>query len=177
MIELIDKMAREIYDGILEGPNKWDSLVINKRKPHTHRLFRMFGDYRVCLHVFDPCKENESFGHPHPWPATFLILNGGYEQYIGESADLWHSVDLFGFKSELSSYTKYEITDPYIWHKIVPWTRTHTLMINGPDFKNKHMLTKTTKGKDLDKLSTPQKLDKLDYFREYLEDYMRFAEL
>jgi len=59
-----------------ESLDEWGSLVINRRKPHTYRVFRQFGEYRVCLHRFESCSEEEAFPHPHPWPGAFLLLKG-----------------------------------------------------------------------------------------------------
>ncbi len=46
-----------------------DSLIVNRRKPITYRVFRYLNDgLRVSLHKFDPCARHEAYPHPHPWP-------------------------------------------------------------------------------------------------------------
>lgn len=49
------------YPERTEGEDEWKSLVINRRKPHTYRAFRMFGENRVCLHMFKPCEAKDCF--------------------------------------------------------------------------------------------------------------------
>ena len=65
----------QLYDK-LQRPEEWDSLIINRRKPYTYRVFTMIGTLRVCLHRFDECSNTESFIHPHAWPAAFTVLRG-----------------------------------------------------------------------------------------------------
>jgi len=43
----------------------WDSLIINRRKPYTYRLFTQIDQDRICLHKFDTCLSEEAFFHPH----------------------------------------------------------------------------------------------------------------
>src|ERR1044072_4917851 len=85
----IDKLPE-----LLQNEKRWDSLIINRRKPHTYRIFTNFeildydgtlNTYRVCLHKFDPCNTEEAFAHPHPWPGAFCILKGKYKMNIGYS--------------------------------------------------------------------------------------------
>ena len=54
MIEVLQNLLPEIYSRLSRG-DEWDSLIVNRRKPWTYRVFRKFGEYRVCLHAFDHC--------------------------------------------------------------------------------------------------------------------------
>ena len=148
----------------------WDSLIINRRKPHTWRLFSPLGDNRICLHKFAPCEDFETFAHPHPWPAAFLVLQGSYKQNIGyslssESNPIWH------YREIMTAGCRYEITDWRTWHSIQPLEETYTIMLNGPPHSVQHKDTRTTKGKDLDQMLYPDGLELLDKFQELLKDY------
>jgi hypothetical protein len=126
----------------------WNSLIINRRKPYTYRIWRMFGEDRVCLHRFDACDRGEAFLHPHPWPAAFLVLDGGYYQTIGRSHDLFDDPNIVA-EFRMTKGSMYEITCPQAWHAIQPFENTHTVMVNGPPFTAPHNSIRTTKGKDL----------------------------
>lgn len=146
----------------------WDSLVINKRKPETHRLFRIEGDYRICLHKFYPCNSDEAFSHPHPWPATFHILHGGYNMELGFSSDL-ESEPLFYETIKFVKGSSYSMMSNRSWHKISPINNraTYTIMINGPEFTEQHKAVRRTKGKDLSRLTGREKADLLSIFKEF----------
>jgi hypothetical protein len=155
MIKKLDDMLGFLPNYISSGIGTWDSLIINKRKPHTYRIFTQIGDYRVCLHKFDVCDETESFYHPHPWPGAFIVLSGSYLMDVGRSVDrLSAPKEVMSLK--LTRNSMYEITDPLTWHKITPLEPTYTVMINGEPWDKEtvaHTAVRTTKGKDLEKMS------------------------
>lgn len=153
MIELLQEHIPSILQKVRQALDTndlsmWDSLVINRRKPHTYRVFRQFGDYRVCLHRFEPCEESDAFPHPHPWPGAFLLLQGEYVHTIGGSADLESEPEYY-IREVVRPYSMYEIINPHTWHKVQPLQTTYTLMMNGEPWETQHNETRTTKGKDL----------------------------
>ena len=170
--EFKESLNSVIYDrleGSVHIPYEWKSLIVNKRKPYTYRIFTTFGDYRICLHKFDPCFEGEAFEHPHPWPAAFKILKGGYNMKLGRSNNTWDG------PSDVSHHIMkagscYEITNPLTWHSITPLEETYTIMINGPEWAShiKHNACRTTKGKDLDSLSVAEIEKQLKIFKELI---------
>lgn len=138
---------------LLHDQSKWDSLIVNRRKPHTYRVFTNVGDFRICLHRFDTCDLQESFEHPHPWPGAFTVMEGSYQMKVG------YSIDRYGDPIQVADFvmkkgSMYEITNPLTWHAVTPLETTYTIMVNGPawtpDFA--HTKVRTTKGKDLDKM-------------------------
>jgi hypothetical protein len=170
MIEILQKLIPEVFSSLNRG-DEWDSLIVNRRKPWTYRVFRKFGDYRVCLHAFDPCMTEESFAHPHPWPGAFLMLKGSYVHNIGFSSDL-QSKPEFHFREIVRPYSMYEITDRRTWHTVQPLERTYTIMVNGEAWEDAHSDVRTTKGKDLDKM-TPEDLDfHLEDFSKLITEYL-----
>ena len=160
---------------LLESPDGWDSLVINRRKPVTHRVHRNIGDIRVCLHYFEECLPSEAFEHPHPWPAAFAIMSGSYLMKLGQSSDR-HTKPLTMDPTILMVHgSQYEIVDPLTWHSVIPNDKhgVYTIMVNGEPWPPEiaHTEVRTTKGKDLDKLS-PQELQRmLSIFKSFLRDW------
>lgn len=169
MIDLLDKLIPEVLEAIPED-HEWDTLVINKRKPYTYRIFRQFGEYRVCLHKFDPCQSEESFPHPHPWPGAFMVLRGRYMHSVGVSPDLVSQPELV-YQQEVGPYSPYSITDPKIWHSVQPLQPTYTIMVNGAPFENPHKAVRTTKGKDLKVMDDKAKYKLLSEFEDLLRKY------
>lgn len=172
MQRLID-FVHHYLPAMLNTPERWDSLIVNRRKPHTYRVFTILeGGERLCLHKFDPCSTTEAFMHPHPWPGAFLLLEGMYEMWVGHSPDRTSKpVDVT--KLRLHDWSAYEITDPLTWHSVTPLTECWTVMLNGPPWPAEvaHANVVTTKGKDLDKM-LPEDLDAhLGKFRRLVSEY------
>jgi hypothetical protein len=150
----------------------WDSLVINRRKPHTFRVSRKMGDFRVCLHRFEPCGPEDAFPHPHPWPGAILIMHGSYIQRIGHSPSL-QEAPTFYYTELLRPYSLYEIVDPLVWHSVQPVTQVFTIMVNGAPWESQHTETRTTKGKDLESMSPEAVVSHLSMFDTLLHNYLR----
>ena len=166
--------AMELVPQLVSKREIWDSLIVNRRKPYTYRVFTTLPNgLRLCLHKFDPCDTHEAFSHPHPWPGAFTILNGSYQMSVGYSVNKEAKPDL-ATSMELTKYSCYEIINPLTWHSVVPLETTYTVMINGapwePDVA--HVDVKTTKGKDLDKMPEEDLLKHLASFRTYSLEWL-----
>lgn len=157
MLPCIQELAKE--------PGKWEALLINKRKPHTYRLFTQVGDNRVCLHKFDACSSNEAGRHPHPWPGAFLVLHGTYRMWTGRSPDRG-SPPVDGPEFLLTAGSAYQITSPLDWHSVTPLEETWTVMVNGPRWPDdvRHEGAPTTAGKGLKAISNLDKVMMLPAF-------------
>lgn len=167
----LDKLLTIINDGTLFNltmdDSRWDSLIVNKRKPHTYRVFTYLSTgERICLHRFDECDDTESFIHPHPWPGAFVILEGGYEMSLWIS-DNREDMPHFVCNTVLNKGSSYEILNPLTWHGVTPLVTTYTVMMNGepwgPDIA--HTKVRTTAGKDLDKMPKEMLIDHLSKFQ------------
>lgn len=152
----------------LNDPSGWESLAINKREPITIRLFRQIGEYRFCLHRFTACDHDEAVMHPHPWPAAFRILRGGYWMGLGRSPDLVTKKVTMTSHLYLPEGSIYSITDPHVWHSVEPDKETWTIMINGPDFQHMHEAVRRTAGKGLSPVSPESVARDLGVFRQLL---------
>ena len=170
MIEFLHSKIYSILHA-LDEVNEWESLVINRRKPHTYRVFRNIDGYRVCLHRFEPCDDNEAFPHPHPWPGAFLLLEGEYVHTVGGSVDLKSEPEYF-LREIVRPYSTYEIINKQTWHRVQPIKTTYTVMINGEPWKESHSETRTTKGKDLESMERDDLVKHLNKFRVLLKEYL-----
>ncbi len=170
------QLYQELVDDINNGSNggRWDSLIINRRKPYTYRMFTDTPMGRLCLHKFDPCDSDEAFSHPHPWPGAFIVLKGAYRMIVGLSPDrLSKPVDVI--ETIVHAGSSYLIDNPMTWHSIQPLTTTYTVMLNGLPWPidYAHTEIRTTKGKDLDKIPDAQKVKHLKTFRDLLYRFQR----
>ena len=164
--EYLPKVRKWLNEDLANSDfSRWDTLIINRRKPYTYRAFTMDGDYRICLHRFDGCSEEEAFKHPHPWPAAFKVVKGSYRHWVGRSPDLT-SQPLEVFDSVMTAGAMYEISDRHTWHGVQPYGTVYTIMVNGPAWKDPHIFTVTTKGKDLDKMSEDELRNHLQVFNQ-----------
>lgn len=158
MLEVLSA-ATVALPSLMARRDRWSSLIVNRRKPWTYRVFTNFEhggrNFRVCLHRFETCDEQESFLHPHPWPGAFLILQGSYIMNVGYSADRL-SKPAGVTKVILAAGSQYAITNPLTWHSVTPLEECYTLMVNGEPWDVQtvaHTEIRTTKGKDLDSMS------------------------
>ncbi|MEC4802709.1 MAG: hypothetical protein SAJ12_00500 [Jaaginema sp. PMC 1079.18] len=149
-------------------PQLWQSLVINKRQPYTHRAFIQQGDTRICLHRFEPCSPDESFPHPHPWPATMLILSGVYDMAVFHTPDLKSRYPSPVLHLTLSAGSVYQMRDRHTWHQVIPRSECYSLMINGPRWEKPHRFAPTTRGKALKPMSEAALASHLAQFRQLL---------
>lgn len=169
---MLDLLQKYIKDGTIVDlikNSEWDSLLINRRKPHTYRLFTYLGDYRICLHKFEACAKNEAFYHPHPWPGAFYIGEGSYQMDLGLAKDKFSKPEPV-CRTIISAGSMYEITSPLTFHSVVPLTDTYTIMVNDLPFNDEdmHVDVKRTKGKDLEKLDNNTKCEILSKFQDIL---------
>jgi len=156
--------------------DRWKSLKITKRKPHTFRVFTEYPNaaginIRVCLHKFERCGEHEPFWHPHPWPGSFLMLDGAYVHKIGYTPDLESGEPIQLCEELVRPYTMYSITNKQTWHCVQPLTTSYTIMINGEPWEDSHSHTRTTKGKDLETMADDELKVHLSIFDLLIRQY------
>jgi hypothetical protein len=75
----------------------------------------------------------------------------------------------------LTKWSSYEITDPNTWHSVTPHGLTYSVMVNsGPwDTQTAHQEVRTTKGKDLQKMSDADLDEHLRAFLWLTDEYNR----
>ncbi len=167
---------------MLDEVEKWQSMIINRRKPHTFRAFRIFNyeplaGCRLCLHRFEPCEEHEAFMHPHPWPSAMIVLDGKYRMRVGASADL-KSNPVVVMDEILTGGSRYNMLEPLGWHSVQPLTTCWSIMINGAPWGPgvAHEKAPTTKGKNLEEMDRPALLNHLMSTEIYLGNIMKVWE-
>ena len=168
MFELMDDVLSRLRS-MLHDTDRWDSLVINRRKPHTYRAFtnmegKMFDGVRVCLHRFEPCTAEEAFSHPHPWPGAFWVAEGSYRMIVGRAADELAKFD-HCLTLDLAAGSSYAMTDELTSHSVQPLETCWSVMVNLPPWDKQHKDAPTTKGKDLEKMSPDELQAHLDKFK------------
>ena len=168
------KTALNILPELLDQPTKWDSLIVNRRKPHTYRAFYystpkddLTEGTRLCLHRFDPCGAEDAFPHPHPWPGAFYVAEGSYLMHVGMSSAPDKDPNNV-VTTELKAGSSYAISSPLTWHSVQPLETCWSIMVNGEPFLKQHDSAPTTKGKDLDKMTSSQLTDHLWMFSNIL---------
>jgi hypothetical protein len=159
MLKALDNVIEQL-PFLMNNRSQWSSLIVNRRKPWT---FRAFTDLtidghscRICLHRFEVCDEEESFIHPHPWAGAFLILQGSYLMSVGFSQDRFSKPESV-MKVILAAGSRYTITNPLTWHSVTPLEECYTVMVNAAPWDKEtvaHTQIRTTKGKDLDSMSS-----------------------
>jgi len=176
MLSTLDQSLRSSLPTLLKDRSKWDSLIVNRRKPHTYRVFTTLENgNRICLHKFNPCDTHEAFQHPHPWPGAFIVLQGSYLMQIGTCKDREDRYPRPVSSHILRRWAAYEILEPLTWHSVVPLETTFTVMINGKPFDASvaHTEVRRTAGKDLDKMPEDELLAHLEIFRLLVLEYGR----
>lgn len=177
MLNKLELILKGQLPELLHIPERWDSLLINRRKPHTYRVFTEYKSenpeldgLRVCLHKFNACDRHEAFEHPHPWPGAFIILDGSYQMRFGQSKDRFSKPDHMETLN-LTKYSSYDIVSPLTWHAVIPLCDTYTIMVNDKPWAADvaHTEVRTTKGKDLDKMPDQELREFLTHFQVLLE--------
>lgn len=172
MLNVLDLAIQELPD-LLVDRSKWDSLIVNRRKPWTYRVYSQLSNgMRVCLHRFETCHTHEAFSHPHPWPGAFMILQGSYKMNIGYSVDRTSPMNDV-MTTVMGKWSKYEIVNPLAWHAVSPLETTYTIMVNDTPWSLDvaHEKVVTTKGKDLDKMPENELLEHLSMFSALVKEY------
>jgi hypothetical protein len=103
---------------LLADEAAWQSLDIDYHPPRVERLWRAWGDHRVCLHRIHPCAPEEALFHPHPWPSAMRILQGVYEMDVGWGPGTHPPA--VAARLRLGPGSTYEMTDPDGWHRVRP---------------------------------------------------------
>lgn len=120
----------------------WKSVHVTYDKPEVMRVWWQVGDLRLNLHRIKGCRPGESFFHPHPWPAAFLQVSGGYYMDVGfgagiEPPPVSHTIFL-------GPGSAYEMENPDAWHSVRPPLR--------PESSLSIMLTGKPSGRPMPKL-------------------------
>lgn len=179
MINKMPNLIRQVIED-LDKPEEWRGLRINRRKPHTERLFKFYGDIRACLHHFSPCEEKEAFPHPHAWDMAALCLEGGFFMFLHMEDNFWESKKgkcepRLSTLSEMymGAGCSYTMTNPMVWHTVVPVSETYTIMFNSPT--RHHMANSahcvTTDGKELEEFDPTYQLEYLEKFKGLLSPF------
>lgn len=170
-IQDLEKVIKEQLPNLLKQHEAWETLVINRRKPYTYRAFTMLENgRRLCLHRFECCDENEAFLHPHPWDGAFKVLKGSYWMNVGYS-QCRESFPNYVMKSKMVPGSVYTMTNPMTWHSVTPIEECYTVMLNYKPYDENyaHTQVRTTRGKDLNRMTLQELDNHLETFQKLLD--------
>jgi hypothetical protein len=173
----------------LKDDQSWSTLYVDYERPHLMRLFRnvVLPDgrkIRVMLHYFlfendktaiaaaqdaDPSTSDDQSNlyHPHPWASIMKILSGSYQQDLGIAHK--RGIDTpppIVTSQTLTTGDVYQMSHPWLWHRVRPLETTSTLMITYiPDKWDQEKLP--SRG-DLRPLTLAETLFAFNHFNEIL---------
>ncbi len=78
--------AEAAMPSLLADESAWTGLYADSERPALTRLWRQWGEYRVCQHKFEPCDPDAAFLHPHPWRFAARTF-GRYGMRVGAGND------------------------------------------------------------------------------------------
>lgn len=168
--EYIETLA--VLPDLLTNRSAWKSLIVNRRKPFTYRVFTKVNGLRCCLHKFDPCHTHEAFKHPHPWKGGFGIMDGSYLMKIGTAKDRFSQPDFYE-SLVMTKFSMYSIENPLTFHSVIPLETTYTIMVNEEPWPEDiaHTEVRTTKGKDLDTMPEDELIEHLAKFKTFVKNF------
>lgn len=114
---------------LVEDVAGWQGLRINDEQPVIHRLWRPFGEGRLCLHEIYPCEREEALYHPHPWPSAMLVLEGEYFMDIGTEGCNERPPVLATVRLGRGDF--YEMVNADAYHRIWTAKPAYTLFVTG----------------------------------------------
>ncbi len=177
--EVIKGMLPDIFSDIIstltsKDYSKFSGLKIDRRKPHTLRLFYFKNNMRVCFHIFQECGWEDAFPHPHNWWSEVFIIKGKYRHWVSEFTPLDQRPNpRRGFTHILSAGSSYSIDNPYVWHRVQPLEESMTIMVNTDTWDVKSEFSVTTQGKELVELKDDEKREILIKFYQELSGNFR----
>eukprot|EP00808_Paulinella_micropora_P016115 g63865.t1 len=163
MLKALSKANAVLPKLLREHPSTWQSLDVLYHPPRVERVWRQWGDYRLCLHIIHSCTNQEALFHPHPWPSAMRILQGQYSMSVGYGA---------GTQPPAQTQTKvhragqqYAMEDPDEWHSVWPDDQVATVMLSGKPWQ-RAMPEYPTPGKNVT-LSSERKDEILKLFQSF----------
>lgn len=162
MLNILELIIATELPELLRDTEGWNSLYINYHHPYVERVWRQWGNYRICCHRIHPCPAGERpLFHPHPWPAAIRLIEGQYESAIGYSRD--EQPPPYVATAVLAAPSMYEMCHPNGWHYVNPMRQPAlSLMVTGKPWSEK-----ATHQPDLGPLTDEVKLSILTQFQEH----------
>ena len=88
MLSVLDDVLKSL-PAMLDDPAAWDSLIVNRRKPTTYRVFRYL-DRRNARQPAQvrPVRPTRGVSAPAPVARRIALLEGAYRMWVGFTPDL-----------------------------------------------------------------------------------------
>lgn len=165
-LELLNEKIQDLPT-LLEQSD-WSSIVVDKKEPHTYRVFKIIDGIRICLHRFEPCSLDQAFPHAHRWPGAFRVLQGQYLMKLGIAPDQ-ESDPEFITTMILNQGSSYTMDNPLLWHVVQPLIECFSVAINGTNYQERHVKAPTTDNKGLREMTSEELNNHLKQFQRLLQ--------
>lgn len=162
LIEKLQQLEKVKLYELLCDPTIWKSVDINYHPPRVERLWCQLGKYRLYLHFIHPCKREEAFFHPHPWPSAIHVLEGQYEMGMGFGSGI-ESPEIFS-TILTSGGMYYEMPHRDGWHYVRPLAVSSSIMLAGEPWDRE--MPKEDEVGQLPCLHNDRIVVMLDYFKQ-----------
>lgn len=123
--------------------------------------------------VFINASQMKLFFTPILGRERFFFLRAlTFSELVSLKQKIKKSVPELFYREILNANSTYEILDQRVWHSVQPLSRCYTIMLNGKPWEEPHQAVRTTKGKDLDKMSSEELQLHKKHFVNLLEKHM-----
>lgn len=168
-IEILKSLEPDIKE--LLNYDIWNSLDVDYFPPRVERLWTIYKDFRIFLHIIHPTNKPCLY-HKHRWPAAFKQVEGAYEMGITYHKDEINSnlayelPTLAKFIINKGSY--YEMTQTDCLHYVKPLDNISASIMITKDLYLESDIRKEIINIELNKLTENRKNEILTFFKKRL---------
>lgn len=167
-IEILKSLEPLIKD-LLYNPSIWNTLDVDYFPPRVERLWTIYNDYRIFLHIIHPTNQPCLY-HKHRWPAAFKQIEGSYEMGITYHSEEITSEIAYNLPTLarfiINKGTYYEMTQTDCLHFVRPVNAISASIMITKDLYKESDLRKEAIDKKLEYLSDSRKLEMLEFFKK-----------
>ena len=167
------QMLEPVIKSLLYDESVWKTLDVDYFPPRVERLYTIYGDFRIFLHVIHKPEDSvPCLYHKHRWAAAFKMLKGSYEMGITHSSEEISSGAAHGYpdlaKFIIAAGSYYEMTQTDALHYVRPVSKVSYSIMVTCDLYPEASFRKEVLDKQLSELSETVKHKYLREFRELL---------
>jgi hypothetical protein len=167
-IEILKSLEPFIKDSLYD-PSIWNTLDVDYFPPRIERLWTIYEDYRIFLHIIHPT-DKICLYHKHRWPAAFKQVEGSYEMGITYHIDevdshiAYNLPTLARFIINKGSY--YEMTQTDCLHFVRPLNDISASIMITKDLYLESDIRKEVVDRVLNEISENRKKEILSFFKD-----------
>jgi hypothetical protein len=162
MLDVLFQVEKNILD--LLNKSALHTMYIDYHLPFVKRVWFQYGEYRVYLHLIEPCNDDlDVLYHPHPWKSAIRIVEGKYKMGIGHSET--NEIPKTDCTLILPKGSCHEMVEKDAWHYVRPIDGpSYSLMVTG-ELNNREMPLESSKS--FRELTKEEVDDIISKFRKY----------